>query len=193
MSNKKNKKSIVTGKGDTGYTYTLSGDKIRKDDILLEVVGTIDELSSFIGLAKSLSKNKTTEDVLDKIQRDLLILGTQICKGNSNKLKKNIGREHIQYLECKIEKLEEHLSFDNFVLTGDDLPSSSLHILHTVTRRLERRVVTLTDETDFEDKNVLVYLNRLSDLLFLLACDCSCKQRIKSRKNKAISERKSTQ
>lgn len=180
MTDKKKKKSIVTGKGDNGYTYVLSGKKLRKDDINLEVVGTIDELSSFIGLAKSLVKKKNTKRILDKIQRDLLVLGSQICKESPQKQKKKINREHIRYLESKIEKLEEHLSFDNFVLTGDDLPSSSLHILHTVTRRLERRVVTLISQTGFEDKNVLVYLNRLSDLFFLLACECSCEQRIGS-------------
>jgi cob(I)alamin adenosyltransferase len=180
-SNKK--KSIVTGKGDTGYTYTRSGEKIRKDDIRLEVVGTIDELSSFIGLAKSLLKDQNPKDILKKIQKDLLVLGTQISGETLKKLKEKINLKHIQYLEKIIKELEKNLKFENFVLTGDDLTSSALHIIHTITRRVERRVVTLTSEAGFEKKNtknILIYLNRLSDLFFLLACKYSCKEIIKT-------------
>ncbi|MBN1694444.1 cob(I)yrinic acid a,c-diamide adenosyltransferase [candidate division WOR-3 bacterium] len=179
-SNKK--KSIVTGKGDTGYTYTRSGEKVRKDDIRIEVSGTIDELSSFIGLAKSILKGQNSKDILKKIQKDLLVLGTRISGETPKESKEKIERKHIQYLEKIINELEKELKFENFVLTGDDLASSSLHILHTITRRLERRVVTLTDETKFDDKNVLIYLNRLSDLFFLLACKCSCKEIIKNKR-----------
>jgi len=176
MSDKKKKKSIVSGKGDTGYTYTRLGEKIRKDDIRLEVVGTIDELSSFIGLAKSLVKDRNIENILKTIQEDLLVLGTQLSKRDYGKSKEIFSFDHIKYLEKGIGELEKNLTFENFVLTGDDLASSALHILHTVTRRLERRVVTFTDETKFDDKNVLIYLNRLSDLFFLLACECSCNE-----------------
>jgi cob(I)alamin adenosyltransferase len=182
-SNKK--KSIVTGKGDGGYTYTRSGERIRKDDIRLEVVGTIDELSSFIGLAKSLVKDQNLKDILRKIQKYLLVLGTQISGKTPKKSKEKISLKHTQYLEKTINELEKNLTFENFVLTGDDLTSSALHIAHTITRRLERRVVTLTSETGFENKdtkNILIYLNRLSDLFFLLACKCSCKEIIKDKK-----------
>jgi cob(I)alamin adenosyltransferase len=179
--NKSNKKkSIVTGKGDEGYTYTRSGEKIRKDDIRLEVTGTIDELSSFIGLAKSLVKHPPLKDILRKIQKDLLVLGAQVSGEIPKKLKEKINIKHIQYLEETINELEKNLRFANFVLTGDDLTSSALHIDHTVARRLERRVITLTNQTDLDDKNVLIYLNRLSDLFFLLACKCSCKEIIKT-------------
>jgi len=180
MSNKERKKSIVTKKGDAGYTYVCSGEKLRKDDLRIEAVGTIDELSSFMGMAKSMVEDKNLRDILEKLQRDLLILGTQISGLNSKKLKRKITSRHTRYLEGKIEELEKKFSFENFVLTGDDLVSSTLHVVHTVARRLERRVVALKNKTEFEDKNVLVYLNRLSDLIFLLACQCSCEQTIKT-------------
>jgi len=183
-SNKK--KSIVTGKGDEGYTYTRSGRKLRKDDINLEVVGTIDELSSFIGLAKSLLKDRSTKNVLKKIQKDLLVLGTQFSGETIKKLKEKIGIKNIKYLEKKINELEKNLTLENFVLTGDDLTSSALHIVHTITRRLERRVVTIASKKEFDNKNtknILIYLNRLSDLFFLLACKCSCKEIIKNKKH----------
>jgi len=180
MSDKERKKSIVTKKGDAGYTFARSGERLRKDDLSLEVVGTIDELSSFTGLAKSLVKDKNLRNILKKIQKDLLILGTQISERNSKKSKGTISPKHTQYLERKIEKLEKGFSLGSFVLAGDDLASSALHIVHTITRRLERRVVALKNKTEFEDKNVLVYLNRLSDLIFLLACQCSCEQTIET-------------
>jgi cob(I)alamin adenosyltransferase len=180
LSDKKRKKSIVTRRGDAGYTYVHSGEKLRKDDLRLEAVGTIDELGSFIGMAKSLVKDKNLRDILKKLQRDLLILGTQISGLNSKKLKRKITSKYTRYLESKIEELEKKFSFENFVLPGDDLVSSILHVVHTVARRLERRVVALKSKTEFEDKNVLVYLNRLSDLFFLLACECSCEQTIET-------------
>jgi cob(I)alamin adenosyltransferase len=177
MSNKK--KSIVTGKGDEGYTYTRAGERIRKDDVRIEVVGTVDELSSFIGLAKSLIEDQNVKNVLKRTQKDLFVLGAQVSAGNPEEQKEKIGPNHIQYLEKTIHELEKKLTFKNFVLTGDDLVSSALHIVHTIIRRLERRVVTLTRKNNFENKstkNILIYLNRLSDMFFLLACECSCKE-----------------
>jgi len=125
-------------------------------------------------------EGKNLRDILEKLQRDLLILGTQISGLNSKKSKRKITSRHARYLEVKIEELEKNFAFENFVLPGDNLVSSTLHVVHTVARRLERRVVALKNKTEFEGKNVLVYLNRLSDLIFLLACQCSCEQTIKT-------------
>lgn len=170
MLNKNKRQSIVTGKGDEGYTYVYSGDKLRKDDLKLEAVGTMDELCSFLGMAKSLVKDKSGRDILEKIQRDLFTIGGQISGLNSKRLKRGITFGNIQYLEKRIEKLEKRFPFKDFVLPGDNLVSSVLHVSRTVTRRLERRVVTLRDKEKFNNKNITIYLNRLSDLIFLLAC-----------------------
>ena len=173
MSIKRRKQSIVTRKGDKGYTYVYSGDKLSKDDLRLEVTGTMDELSSFLGMAKSLIKNKDGKDILDKVQKDLFILGSQVSGVGSKKLKREITSKNIRYLENEIEKLEKRFPFKKFVLAGDNLVSSTLHIARTVARRLERRVVALGNKEKYRNKNILVYLNRLSDLLFLLACQYS--------------------
>ena len=170
MPIKKRKQSIVTKKGDQGYTYLSSGDKLSKDDLRLEVMGTMDELSSFLGMAKSLVKDKKDRNILEKIQRDLFILGTQISVLNFKKLKRGVTSKNIGYLENEISRLEKRFVFNNFVLAGDNLVSSTLHIARTVARRLERRMVTLRNKEKFRNKNILVYLNRLSDLMFLLAC-----------------------
>jgi len=164
------RQSIVTKKGDRGYTYPYSGDKLSKDDLRLEVVGTMDELCSFLGMAKSLVKDKSGKNILRKIQKDLFTLGTQISGLGSKKLKRRITSKNIRYLEDRIKKLEKRFPFKDFVLPGDNLVSSTLHVARTITRRLERRAVTLRNKGKFKSKNILVYLNRLSDLIFLLAC-----------------------
>ena len=170
MPFKKDKQSIVTGQGDGGYTYPYSGHKLRKDDLRLEVVGTMDELSSFLGMAKSLIKDKDGRNILEKIQHDLFTVGSQVSGRGSKNLKRKIASGNIRYLEKEIGELEKKFPFKNFVLPGDNLVSSTLHVARTITRRLERRAVTLRNKEKFEGKDILIYLNRLSDLLFLLAC-----------------------
>jgi len=170
---KRQRQNIVTGIGDKGYTYLCSGDKLSKADLRLEVVGTIDELSSFLGVAKSLNKDKKGRDILEKIQEDLFILGNRVSGTGSKNLTRKISSRNIRYLEDRIKELEKKLSFKGFVLPGDNPISSTLHVARTVARRLERRVVALENKQKFKDRNILIYLNRLSDLMFLLACQYS--------------------
>ena len=167
---KKRGQSIVTKIGDKGYTYLYSGDKLPKDDLRLEAIGTMDELGSFLGMAKSLVEDKSGKNILERIQRDLFILGTQISGLGSKKLKRRVTSKNIQYLEQRIKELEKRFLFKDFVLPGDNLVSSVLHVARTIARRLERRVVALRNKEKFKNKNIIVYLNRLSDLIFLLAC-----------------------
>jgi len=167
---KKRGQSIVTKIGDKGYTYLYSGDKLPKDDLRLEAIGTMDELGSFLGMAKSLVEDKSGKNILERIQRDLFILETQISGLGSKKLKRRVTSKNIQYLEQRIKELEKRFLFKDFVLPGDNLVSSVLHVARTIARRLERRVVALRNKEKFKNKNIIVYLNRLSDLIFLLAC-----------------------
>ena len=107
-------RSIVTKKGDRGYTYPYSGGKLSKDDLRLEVVGTMDELSSFLGMAKSLIIDKSGKNILERIQKDLFILGTQISGLGSKKSKRRIASKNIQYLEQRIKELEKIFPFKKF-------------------------------------------------------------------------------
>ena len=165
----RNKQGIVTKKGDGGYTYVYSGDKLSKDDLKLEAVGTMDELSSFLGMAKSLVKDKRGKNILEKIQKDLFNLESQISGMDSRKLKSKISSRNIRYLEDRIKKLEKKFPFKDFVLSGGNLVSSVLYITCSIARRLERRIVALRNKEKLKAKNILIYLNRLSDLLFLLS------------------------
>jgi cob(I)alamin adenosyltransferase len=162
--------SIVTKKGDNGNTYTLSGHKLPKDDLRLEVAGTMDELGSFLGMAKSLVRDKGGKDILERVQNDLFIVGSRISGSESKNSGKTMLSKYVKYLDDEIKKLEEKYLFRGFVLAGNNLLCATLHVCRTVARRLERRVVALKNKEQFKNKNILVYLNRLSDLLFLLAC-----------------------
>ena len=170
MPNARYKQGIVTKRGDQGYTYVYSGDKLGKDDLKLEAIGTMDELNSFLGMAKSLVRDEKGKNILEKIQKDLFNLESQISGMGSGKSKSKISLQNTRYLEDRIKKLERRFPFKDFVLPGNSLVSSVLYITCSITRRLERRVVALKNKEKFKAKNVLIYLNRLSDLIFLLAC-----------------------
>jgi len=164
---------IVTKKGDKGKTSLCQGKRVSKDHIRMEVCGTIDELSSYLGLAKSMIKNRRISGIIESIQKDLFILGTEIATENKtlNKLKRRIDSSFVDCLDKTIFHLEEKkgLKISCFQLPGASSVSSVLDISRTIARRLERRAVTLGKKRLLNNKYILVYLNRLSDLLFLLA------------------------
>ncbi len=167
--------SILTKKGDKGFTFLFS-QKIRKDDERIEAIGTLDELSSFLGIGKSFLPQKE-RNTITQIQRDLFLLGEKICRGK--KSKKGMG-EKISCLEKGIERREKKLKLDKkFILSGDNVISAIFHFSRALTRRAERRVATLIRKRLLKDKEVLVYLNRLSDLLFLIAYECRKKRKIR--------------
>ena len=164
---------IVTKKGDKGKTSLYQGKRVSKDHIRMETCGTIDELSSYLGLAKSMIRNRKIGGIIESIQKDLFILGTEIVTETKtlNKLKRRIDSSFIDCLEKAILDLEEKkgLRIRCFQLPGASSASSVLDISRTIARRLERRVTTLGRKKFLSNKCILIYLNRLSDLLYLLA------------------------
>jgi cob(I)alamin adenosyltransferase len=178
MAFKVKSKGVVTKKGDTGYTYVYSGDRLNKGDLRLEAIGTLDELNAFLGMAKSLIIDKNGKCLIETVQKDLFVLGTQFSKGNFKGLEKRISRDRIRSLEDEIEKLEKRFRFKGFVMPGDNLSSSVFHVARSVARHLEYKIVILKNRKILQNKNILIYLNRLSDLLFLLACKYSLKKRL---------------
>ena len=165
--------SIVTKTGDMGVTSLLYGGRVRKDDLRIEINGILDELSSFLGLIKSLIKKKRGKDLINKIQVHLWMIGSEISTKVAylSKLKKRLKQEDIKYLESLIKKLEGKYRPEErcFVLAGKNTISSTLDIARTIARTAERRVVTFNSKTEARNRCILVYLNRLSDLLYLLA------------------------
>ena len=166
------KVSIVTKKGDNGMTDLYCAGRVLKDDIRCEVCGTIDELCSFLGLAKSMIKQKKTKAIIDEIQNNLFILGSEIAV-NPDKysvLKKRINSLYIEEIENTIYKFEKKVALrHNFIIPGKNRPSAVLDVCRTVARRLERRIVALNNKHLLRNGYILIYVNRISDLLYILS------------------------
>lgn len=165
--------SVVTKKGDEGRTQLYFGESVHKDDARVEAYGTLDELCSFLGMARSIVKPNRFKKLLESIQRDLFVIGAEIATTSRNlrRLDDRINKTYIRKLEIVIDEIEGKNVFEGccFYLPGEDAVSASLDIARTVARRAERRVVTLKNKRILKNKYLLIYLNRLSDLLYLLA------------------------
>ena len=162
---------VYTKRGDKGETDLLGGSAARKDSLKVESYGCIDETSSFIGLARYYTKNKVIKGRLKEIQNKLLVLGGFLASDDKGKemMKDQIKEEDIKLLEEYIDEYNQKLPpLTHFILPGDDEVAAHFHVARTVVRRAERRIVSLAAQ---EDLNPLIqkYVNRLSDLMFVLA------------------------
>ena len=162
---------VYTKRGDKGETDLLGGSAARKDSLKVESYGCIDETSSFIGLARYYTKNKVIKERLKEIQNKLLVLGGFLASDDKGKemMKDQIKEEDIKLLEEYIDEYNQKLPpLTHFILPGDDEVATHFHVARTVVRRAERRIVSLAAQ---EDLNPLIqkYVNRLSDLMFVLA------------------------
>ena len=165
--------SIVTKAGDGGKTSLYCGKRVSKDDMRVEICGALDEVSSFLGMAKNASKDKNTKRVVHFIQKELLILGTEVATSAARlgKIKKRVGAGSVCVLEKEIDCLEGKrvIKIRSFCIPGKGAASSALDVARAITRRAERRSVTLLKKGMVKNPNIVIYLNRLSDLLYLLA------------------------
>lgn len=162
---------IYTRKGDKGQTSILSGEKVAKDDARVKAYGAVDEFQSHLGLARALTGVKSIKSVLYSIQEDLFVAGAELASTPNAlaRLQKRIGPENTQQLESWIDKFAMRFGLPRqFVVPGKSADSAALHVARTVCRRCERLIVMLNRPTGVYDE-LLVYFNRLSDLMFVLA------------------------
>jgi cob(I)alamin adenosyltransferase len=165
---------IYTRTGDDGDTGLFGGGRVTKDDPRVEAYGDVDELNAVIGFARAVERMPRIDDVLLPIQRDLFSLGAILATPDLDKMheqleKARIDDERIAELERAIDAGESELEpLRAFILPGGTPKSAALHVARTVCRRAERRVVHL-QQTISLPPLVTIYLNRLSDLLFVLA------------------------
>lgn len=169
---------IYTKTGDKGTTALFGGTRVPKHHLRIESYGTVDELNSHIGLIRDKNNDDSLREKLTKIQSDLFILGAMLATPTEKETLKN-GKERLnidKITEDSIKFLEDEMDFMNkslpqmthFILPGGHETVSFCHIARCVCRRAERLTVGLNDEEDI-DNNILKYLNRLSDYLFVLA------------------------
>lgn len=165
---------IYTKSGDDGSTGLFGGVRVRKDDVRVEAYGTVDELNSTLALAVSTELDEEMSNLLRSIQSDLFTLGAELATPprDSERLAKRsrtLGEPDIARLEQAIDAAEEQLPpLQQFVLPGGSPQAAALHQARSVCRRAERRVLSL-QQAESVRQDVLIYLNRLSDLLFVLA------------------------
>jgi len=164
---------IYTKTGDKGETALFGGERVPKNSLRIEAYGTVDELNSFTGLAVTEAVDSSVKDLLLKIQNQLFTVGSDLATPDTEKNKKlKIERTPAEYFEETEKAIDFYSSkldeLRNFILPGGTKSASLLHVCRTVTRRAERIVVALNN-TETTSENILIFLNRLSDLFFVLA------------------------
>jgi cob(I)alamin adenosyltransferase len=162
---------IYTKTGDKGYTSLIGGSRVPKYHLRIESYGTIDELNSYIGLIRDQNPNSSYQSVLKEIQDRLFTIGSVLASDPEKSRMKvpDLHEEDILLLEREMDEMSEVLPpLKHFILPGGDVKVSCCHIARCICRRAERLTVHLAEET-FVDEKVIIYLNRLSDYLFLLA------------------------
>ncbi len=163
---------IYTKTGDKGETGLFGAGRVSKDSPRIQAYGTVDELNALLGVVQSLTDLKEVQEVLKKIQNDLFDVGSVLATPDAKQLEKLgsfVGLEDVRFLEKKIDLLEKDLSpLKNFILPGGDKVAAQLHVARTVCRRAEREIVHL-HTLEKIDSQMIIYINRLSDFLFVLA------------------------
>ncbi|MCS7229255.1 MAG: cob(I)yrinic acid a,c-diamide adenosyltransferase [Candidatus Kryptonium sp.] len=162
---------IYTRTGDDGTTSLFAGGRVKKDNLRVEAYGTIDELNAILGIVRAISKDSMINEIIVDTQNLLFILGADLATpmGVENIKVKRITKDDVEKIEKFIDKIDENLEpLKNFILPGGTLLASFLHLARTVCRRAERRIVSFSEKEKINE-NVIPFVNRLSDLLFVLA------------------------
>ena len=161
---------IYTRKGDKGESEIFGGEKFSKDSQIFEVLGVLDEVNSLIGVCKTKAENfdekindLKLEEILEKIQKDLFIIQSQIAGAD-----REIKEEEIKWLEENIDFVEAQIpKLKNFVMASGSELAVNLNYTRSIVRKAERRIVFF-NKNQKSDLNILIYINRLSDLFFIL-------------------------
>ena len=160
---------IYTKTGDDGKTSLFDNSRVWKSHERIVSYGAIDELNSAVGIAITLTENTILNKILSQIQNNLFVVGSDLANPDMVNQKIRTTKEMIEYIEECIDTLDNELEeLDSFILPGGSILSSVLHLARTIARRAETHVVALSQEEKIT-VNTFVYLNRLSDLLFVMA------------------------
>ena len=158
--------SVYTKTGDAGTTGLYTGERVQKSSLRVEAYGTIDELQAFLGLARAYAENPRVSAELYDIERNLWTLMADIASLNAAPV---ITEQYVKHLEKVIDRFDAKLEpLSSFVIPGEKQSSAYLHVARTITRRAERGLWRVLDAGESVHESNLKYLNRLSDLCFIL-------------------------
>jgi cob(I)alamin adenosyltransferase len=163
---------IYTKTGDDGTTGLLGAGRVPKDDIRVDVYGTVDELNAALGVARADGLDPAADALVARLQEELFVLGSALADPDPDgPFHRAIASRHVEALEATIDRLEAELDpLTQFILPGGSPPAAQIHLARTICRRAERLAVTLARQPGQDVPAVIIiYLNRLSDLLFVLA------------------------
>ncbi len=159
---------IYTKTGDDGNTGLQGNFRIAKSHPRIIAYGTVDEANAALGIVLANSLDDEVTKILTEIQNDLFLVGADLSNPNLNDLKNRVSLDMIEKLEHHIDKFESELSpLTNFILPGGDIAAAQLHHVRTIVRRAETQVVQLSEKDEI-NSNCIKYLNRLSDLFFVM-------------------------
>ncbi len=160
---------IYTKTGDKGSTSLFDNKRVSKDDIRVESYGTVDELGTFLGLAKNYVEDNEMREEIEYIQNKLFTVATNLATEDKDKVAYHIVEKDIEDLEGLIDKYMGKLGNPTgFIVPGSGKKSAYIHVARTVCRRAERRIISLSGLAEV-DPLVIKYVNRLSDVLYALA------------------------
>ena len=160
---------IYTKTGDDGSTGLIGGKRISKSSQRIITYGAIDELNSSIGMALSSKLDDDIHDLLEKIQNDLFVVGADLANPDMKISSNRITENMVKFLETNIDKFEGELSpITYFILPGGDTYAAQVHLARAISRRAEAHIVQLSEKEEI-NKTCQIYMNRLSDLLFVIA------------------------
>jgi cob(I)alamin adenosyltransferase len=163
---------VTTGTGDTGYTGLLGEARVPKYDVRPDTFGTVDEATSALGLARAMTQDSKVKDIIYQVQQELYLLMAELATPPENyeKMGFRMTIAHVQKLEQIEESLKKEVDIPNkFIIPGDTVDGAALDLARTIIRRAERMTVKLLHDGVIENGEVVRYLNRLSDLVFILA------------------------
>ena len=163
--------SLYTRRGDTGQTRLLSGELVDKDDARVQTYGAVDELQAHVGMVIALTHSARVRSLLQAVQEDMVAVGAELASSGEagTRRSRRVGRDDAARLERSIDELTASYRLpDRFVRPGASPDSAAAHVARVVSRRCERLIVALNKRADGLD-DLLVYFNRLSDFLFVVA------------------------
>jgi cob(I)alamin adenosyltransferase len=163
---------VTTHGGDNGYTGLLGEQRVPKYDPRPETFGTVDEATSALGLARASAQDQRVKDIIYRFQQDLYLLMGELATPPENyeRIGLRMTAEHVQHLEEIAEQLKHEVDIPNrFIVPGDTPTGAALDFARTVIRRAERLAVKLLHDGTIQNGEVVRYLNRLSDAVFILA------------------------